>query len=422
MPLVRYNALSVLRNINLADSDELNDTMHSIARCLDTAPGSEAKRIAENALSLLNKGPILRIVRAIEHNPDYPLLRMAVERLLECRDRTRLEILGAVSELEHLAEEKVLINPMLYTKEYVEALEEFMELPPLLFGKNLTRNKRPTPQEIWHATPTPESSSSDDQATSSTVEQCRSIELAIKSSGKNSQSDKSTNSSSSTPDIVKPAPARKPLPDLPNSKAARLEAKPSTPRRKRAIPSSVPLSEELAVSSSPPTSPPITPSKRSKATKACDECRRRKIKCLRDELDEKCTSCTKMGRDCVLSSPSPIKSFGRGSVKRATPEDLLKSPTKGQAPAMKSKRAMKNILHHFGDLKEGKALGIVSDADDEDSSESVDGVAEMMEVSKVISTMSDPEDFDYNPNKRVCRPGKNGRARSIRKASAIVVE
>lgn len=102
---------------------------------LDTTPGSDAKRAAEQALALLNKGPILRIVRAIERTPDYPLLRMAVERLLECRDRSRLEILGAVSELEHLAEEKVLINPEIYVKEYVEALEEFMELPPLPFGK-----------------------------------------------------------------------------------------------------------------------------------------------------------------------------------------------------------------------------------------------------------------------------------------------
>lgn len=32
-PLRRYNPLSVLRNINLADADEINKTMHYLARC-----------------------------------------------------------------------------------------------------------------------------------------------------------------------------------------------------------------------------------------------------------------------------------------------------------------------------------------------------------------------------------------------------
>lgn len=84
---------------------------------------------------------------------------------------------------------------------------------------------------------------------------------------------------------------------------------------------------------------------------------------------------------------------------------------------------MKSILHHFGDLKEGKALGIVADEDnDEDSSEGTDGLVDVMDVSSVIGIISDPEDFDYNPNKRVCRPGKKGRSRSIRKSSSIAVE
>ncbi|KAH9222255.1 hypothetical protein DL95DRAFT_402229 [Leptodontidium sp. 2 PMI_412] len=413
MPLVRYNALSVLRNINLADSDELNKTMHSIARCLDTTPGSDAKRAAEQALALLNKGPILRIVRAIERTPDYPLLRMAVERLLECRDRSRLEILGAVSELEHLAEEKVLINPEIYVKEYVEALEEFMELPPLPFGKH------PTSQHEWLDISRPESAPSDDQATPPTTNQSQSEDLTITSSVEDSQSDKSRNSSPSDLEIVKPATARTPLPNLPSSsKFANMKSKPSTPRRKKATL----LSEEYAISS-PPGSSPVTPSKRGKATKACDECRRRKTKCLRDELEGKCTSCAKMGRNCVLSLTSPVKSAVRGSAKRAAIEDLFKGPSNTQAPAAKTKSvAMKNILHHFGDLKEGKALGIVADEDnDEDSSEGTDGLVDVMDISSVIGIISDPEDFDYNP-KRVCRPGKKGRSRSIRKSSSIAVE
>ncbi|KAG4435858.1 hypothetical protein IFR05_008655 [Cadophora sp. M221] len=412
MPLIRYNALSVLRNINLADSDELNETIHSIARCLDTTPGSDAKRMAEQALELLNKGPILRIVRAIERTPDYPLLRMAVERLLECRDRSRLEILGAVSELEHLAEEKVLINPEVYFKEYVDALEEFMELPPLPFGK-----------DKWLETPAAKSSPSDGQATPPSPEQSQSDDLTVASSVDDCQSDKSTTITTSVPEIVKEiakdVPARKPLPNLPpNSTSANMKPKPSNPRRKKATL----LSEEYATSS-PPASAPATPTKRGKATKACDECRRRKVKCLRDELDEKCTSCTKMGRNCVLSSPSPVKPAVPGSVKRAATEELSKGLSKAQAPVAKRKSvAMKNILHNFGDLKEGKSLGIVSEEHDgEESSEGTDGSVDMMDVGKA-TILSDPEDFDYKPNKRVCLPSQKVRSRSIRKTSSIAVE
>ena len=176
-PLRRYNPLSVLRNINLADTDEINKTMHYLARCeFGKFPPSQcspfvqgyqisvqlwnwtvriplceteltfthsgldksgniagSKRIAEQALATIDKGPIQRIVKAIERNTDYPLLKMAVERLLEARDHSRLEILGAVSEIEHLAEEKVLLNPTVWINEYVEALDRFLELPPLEF-------------------------------------------------------------------------------------------------------------------------------------------------------------------------------------------------------------------------------------------------------------------------------------------------
>lgn len=92
-----------------------------------------SKRIAEQAFATIDKGPIQRIVTAIERNTDYPLLKLAVERLLEARDRSRLEILGAVSEIEHLAEEKVLLNPTVWINKYVEALNRFLELPPLQF-------------------------------------------------------------------------------------------------------------------------------------------------------------------------------------------------------------------------------------------------------------------------------------------------
>jgi len=82
---------------------------------------------------------------------------------------------------------------------------------------------------------------------------------------------------------------------------------------------------------------------------------------------------------------------------------------------------MKNILHQFDDLKEGQALGIVSDADDEDSGEGLEEPAEVMEVSKVLPTISDPEDFDYNPKKRG-RPTKKMGAKSIRKPSTLIAE
>lgn len=175
-PLRRYNPLSVLRNINLGVADEINKTMHYLARCefgiflsqcspfvqdyqisvqlwnrtvriplceteltfthsgLDKSGNiAGSKRIAAQALATIDKGPIQRIVTAIERNTDYPLLKMAVERLLEAKDHSRLEILGAVSEIEHLAEEKVLLNPTVWINEYVEALDRFLELPPIEF-------------------------------------------------------------------------------------------------------------------------------------------------------------------------------------------------------------------------------------------------------------------------------------------------
>ena len=82
---------------------------------------------------------------------------------------------------------------------------------------------------------------------------------------------------------------------------------------------------------------------------------------------------------------------------------------------------MKNILHEFDDLKEGQALGIVSDADDEDSVEGLEEPAEVLEVSKVLPTMWDPEDFDYNPKKRG-RPAKKAGSRATRKQSTLIVE
>lgn len=81
--------------------------------------------------------------------------------------------------------------------------------------------------------------------------------------------------------------------------------------------------------------------------------------------------------------------------------------------------AKSDIFTNFGNLKEGKTLGIVADADAEDS---LNGTADAMDiVDEVKVAVSDSEDYDYKPSKRVCRPGK-GRALSLRKTSAILVE
>ena len=81
---------------------------------------------------------------------------------------------------------------------------------------------------------------------------------------------------------------------------------------------------------------------------------------------------------------------------------------------------MKNIFHDFGDLKEGKALGIVSDDDVEyEGGESSDGFEDMPEVKKVIASA---KDNNYKPNKRVCTPERKTRTRSIRKSSGSLEE
>ncbi|PVH87811.1 hypothetical protein DL98DRAFT_631984 [Cadophora sp. DSE1049] len=409
-PLRRYNPLSVLRNINLADADEINKTMHYLARCLDKSGNiAGSKRIAEQALATIDKGPIHRIITAIERNTDYPLLKMAVERLLEARDRSRLEILGAVSEIEHLAEEKVLINPTIWFNEYVEALDRFLELPPIQFVE-IPRQKR---------------NSKDEGATTTRSKRSLSGETIVAQSSEQSQTE-NTDSSPSIPE-TESKPVRKRLPshanstlptsNLSNSKVPRIKPNPSTPRRKPPVA----ISQEYALSSTP-ESTSSTPKKRGKSPKACNECRRRKIKCLRDDGDGSCVSCLKLGRDCILSPPASTKSAVRGSLKRAATEDPIDTPVKKRASIGKSKSTTKNILHDFDDLKEGQALGIVSDADDEDSGEGTEELVEVMEVSKVLPAISDPEDFDYNPNKRVCRPEKKARSKSVRKQSILVAE
>ncbi|KAL2064004.1 hypothetical protein VTL71DRAFT_4498 [Oculimacula yallundae] len=414
MPLVRYNVRSVLRNINLADIEEIKEMMDSIARCLDTTAGAEAKRIAEKALLVVDSGPIFRIIQAIEHNPEWPLLRMAIERLLKTRNRGRLEILGAVSELEHLAEEKVLISPTAYAKEYSEALEDFLDLPPLPFSQGSQAS------EEGEANLGPETSSPKNRVTSSISEQSKPdglVAISKTGGGKSMSSNvekkvagEKRKSIAPSQNIVKPAP-RKPLPDLPESKVVSLKANPTTPRRKKR---SAPVSDEYAVSS-PAKSSSISP-KRGKSLKACDECRRRKTKCLRDEGNEKCNSCVKMSRDCVLSAASPPKSATKGSILGAA----LDKKTKTEEPVEDSKSEMKNILHHFDDLKEGKAFGIVAEADEKNSNDDVDEVSAA--TPEVIAAQSDAEDYDYNPSKRICRPGKKSSSKSVRKASSITAE
>ncbi|CZT50084.1 uncharacterized protein RSE6_11009 [Rhynchosporium secalis] len=418
MPLVRYNPLSVLRNINLADIEEVKDVMNSIARCLDTTAGAEGRRIAEQALAIVNKTPILRIVQAIENFPEWPLLRMAVERLLETRGRSRLEILGAVSELEHLADEKVLISPTVWPKEYSEALEDFLDLPPLSFSQPSQSSKNGEVVSGLDA-----SSFSKKRVTRSISNQSHRTKSSTKSSLGTSASSYGVEKESAGEkkidlvtalDTIKPA--RTPLPDLPDSKVILLKSKPTTPHRKKRP---APTSDEYAVSSAKKSSA-ITP-KRGKTAKACDECRRRKTKCLRDEGEEKCNSCVKMGRECILSSPSPPKSNSRIVAIDSAIEESAKVTTKTET-VVGPKTEMKNILHDFGNLKEGKALGIVSDADEEDSGDGVEYSQDAVEASKVVATISDSGDHEYHPNKRVCRPGKKIGAKSVRKVSSIAVE
>lgn len=287
---------------------------------------------------------------------------MAVDRLLQTRNKSRLEILGAVSELEHLAEEKVLMNPTVHFKAYQEALDNFLDLPALPFGEvrwgfvQLRETSLTVYQEARailaaeideSATTSSGSSQSDHQVTPTTPEGFHSDDTISLPSVEKSQSKSSTDRKASQ-NTIKPAAPRKPLPSLPNSKVVRTKYRTTNPRKKRTA-GPVPLSEEYAIPS-PPSSSPTTP-KRGKATKACDECRRRKTKCLRDEGDDKCNSCLKMGRDCILSTPSPAKSSGRGTVKKVALEDpfttttktAVTTPTKTSTSGVKRKRYVHSL-------------------------------------------------------------------------------
>ncbi len=75
--------------------------------------------------------PIDRILRSIERNPDYPLLRLAIERFIQARDKGQVHLRVAVRELEQLGEEKELLSPVTRLEAYEAAWERFQNLPSI---------------------------------------------------------------------------------------------------------------------------------------------------------------------------------------------------------------------------------------------------------------------------------------------------
>lgn len=109
-PGVRYNNLSILRNINLASIP----TMRALMSCLAAiAPSpitllSVKTHVESFGLPGTAAGPVYRILCAVKDNEGYDLLKRAVGRFTEGNNGSDVEVMQAVQELEDLAEEMVL--------------------------------------------------------------------------------------------------------------------------------------------------------------------------------------------------------------------------------------------------------------------------------------------------------------------------
>lgn len=87
----------------------------------------DAARAKQLGLAERERGPVDRILRAIDRTPEYPLLKRAIERFVFARERNAEEILSAAADVELLGEEKVLFNPSIHYEKYLVANCRFLE-------------------------------------------------------------------------------------------------------------------------------------------------------------------------------------------------------------------------------------------------------------------------------------------------------
>lgn len=128
--MVRYNNASVLRRLDLDNVDKLKIIMNILLSALE-AHSTEIPDAytTDVVLHWWEREWIKTILKAVDRNTDYPLLKGAIVRFCAARQESQARVETAVHELETLADEDVLMVPETHMAEYTEALRRFEALP-----------------------------------------------------------------------------------------------------------------------------------------------------------------------------------------------------------------------------------------------------------------------------------------------------
>lgn len=135
--MVRYNNLSILRFIDLSSTGEVQELIHALCYYFPTNASQVPPETPPPEVSGHCEAVIIRIVNAINRNPDYPLLRQIIDRFIDPKRykidkwtggtlETKTE--EAVREIEGLISELVFIGPSYRRNGYFEAEERFDKL------------------------------------------------------------------------------------------------------------------------------------------------------------------------------------------------------------------------------------------------------------------------------------------------------
>ncbi len=139
------------------------------------------------------------------------------------------------------------------------------------------------------------------------------------------------------------------------------------------------------VSATPISSPPALT--RSGKLRACDECKRRKIKCETTDGSMSCHHCIKIGGDCIRSGHPTPRSSAKDSP-RSLFQPSVRTPTKYQRNKQpKCVQATGYYLFCSANMLCRLRMRIL------------DGFNHAEEA-VVLAGVSDPEDNDYSPAKR----------------------
>ncbi|KIN00890.1 hypothetical protein OIDMADRAFT_54035 [Oidiodendron maius Zn] len=128
--MVRYNNASVLRRLDLDNVDKLKIIMNILLSALEAQsteiPDADTTDVV---LYWWEREWIKTVLKAVDRNTDYHLLKGAIVRFCAARQESQARVETAVHELETLADEDVLMVPETHMAEYTEALRRFEALP-----------------------------------------------------------------------------------------------------------------------------------------------------------------------------------------------------------------------------------------------------------------------------------------------------